>query len=137
MWFVLGSITSAFVSLYALKNTFYGRVIWDVISFNFKSKITHYLDVGKLESTKHKYTLTYTHGTKTYKHVFPKKRGPQPIIKAESDGKDVTSEFLEYLGPGNNFHGSKPTPDLLGFEKGLTLTIKNGEQLYYGQFEIL
>jgi len=102
-----------------------------------RDALSNYFEIAKVESTRDKCILTYHHGSRKYKHVFPKRRGPQNISKVESDGKCVTEEFLEFLGPGNNFHGSNPTPDLLGYEKGLTITFGNGDVREFGAFDRL
>lgn len=88
-------------------------------------------ELGKLETDGNKYTLTYHNGTRRYKHTFTKKRGPSSIKKVESEGKCITNQYLELLGPGNNFHGSHPTPSLLGYPQGITITSTDGTTTHF------
>ncbi len=103
----------------------------DYVHLKARNLFSEYAECGKVCSTKEYYTITYYNGSQRYKHIFPKKRGTLGIFNVMASNNDVTDVFREYLGPGQNFHGSKPTPKFLGFNNGLFITFMDGKTLAY------
>jgi len=74
--------------------------------------LLYYLDVGKLQNNK----INYYSGSKKYSMIVSKKRkrGPTNILEVYKDKNiNFTTEFLEYLGPHNNFNSIETTPEML------------------------
>lgn len=77
--------------------------------------VMYLFDIGLKTYPQH-YELEYYHGSKRYRIVFPKKRGPRSITQVlTSDNVDITKEVHESLGPANNFHNVPTTPKMLGY----------------------
>lgn len=81
--------------------------------------------------------LTYWHGSKEYKIIFPKKRGPCNIVSVKSDRKDITQEFKKIIGPAYNFHGIPTTPKMLGLDKDLEIEFIKGRNEVYNADELI
>jgi hypothetical protein len=77
--------------------------------------IIHLLDI-KLKMYPQHYELEYYYGSKRYRVIYPKRRGPRPFTQVTtSDDVDITNEIYEAMGPANNFHGIPTTPKMLGY----------------------
>lgn len=106
--------------------------IKDAFILKLRLFVIEKLNVGKLDVHKNHYELTYYHGSHKYKVIFNKKRGPKEILHVETlpqnseEGKDITEEVFEAMGPSRNFYGIETTPKLLGYEQGLKIKYRNG-----------
>jgi hypothetical protein len=77
--------------------------------------------VEKLD--KGKYRVNYVVDGKLYKMVVKSRRGPPSVLLVCDDqGEDVNTLVIPYLGPEENFHGSKLTPKFFG-RKSLTFEL--------------
>jgi hypothetical protein len=64
-------------------------------------------------------------------------RGPPPVLMiSTNEFDDVTYEILSYLGPQYDWHGSKYSPNKLGYEK-LNFELSNGTQVTFEKDEII
>lgn len=63
------------------------------------------------------YELSFVHNSVTYRFRFPRKRRPCNVVKVVDceNGQDVTTEFLQFMGPSHDFYGATVTPKFLGF----------------------
>ncbi len=129
--------TFANISKLATEIPYYCDVSSAYILFKTRGCLSEMFESGKVESSRDKYTVTYYHGPNRYKSIFPKRRGLLGISNVSWNGKDVTKEFGELLGPGHNFHGTNPTPKFLGYEGGLKIDFMNGGTLEYGSDELI
>jgi hypothetical protein len=98
-------------------------------------------DHGHCSASIHKldknlYELTYTIREKTYKMLLRPKRGPNPVLQVNKDGKDITHHVLPYLGPEYNYHGSDLTPIDLGHDS-LTFELNDGTAHTFTQDQVL
>ncbi len=92
--------------------------------------VMHLFDIS-LKSHPQHYELEYYYGSKNYRIVYPKRRGPRSIVQVlTSDDVDITKEVYEFLGPANNFHGIPTTPKMLGYPstevESIKVKYKNG-----------
>lgn len=64
------------------------------------------------------FEVSYVINGKLYKMIIKPDKGPLPIILAyNQDNQDITDLIIPYLGPSNNFHNYKFTPNFFGMEK--------------------
>jgi hypothetical protein len=78
--------------------------------------------------TKDLYYIRYFHNGKFYRIVFPiKKYNETNIVKVLSIFDDTT-DIIEYLGPNNDFHGVKLTPNSIK-QKPFSITYFKDEDL--------
>ena len=61
--------------------------------------------------------IDYYFKGKKYKFHFEESVSNSCIDVYDGEGNNITSKFLEYLGPSNDFHGKKYTPRILGYSK--------------------
>ena len=102
-------------------------VIWVLTAF---SSLSLYLikttNTVPVRLTKDLYYIRYFHEGKNYRIVFPVKRYNETnIVKISSSN---TEEIKEYLGPNNDFHGIKVTPNEIN-QKDITITYFKEEDL--------
>jgi len=102
-------------------------VIWVLTAF---SSLSLYLikttNTVPVRLTKDLYYIRYFHEGKNYRIVFPIKRYNETnIVKISSSN---TEEIKEYLGPNNDFHGIKITPNEIN-QKDITITYFKEEDL--------
>jgi hypothetical protein len=75
--------------------------------------------------------ISYVMNGKMYKFVVKEKRGPADIIVVTDEkGEDVSNKVIPYLGPQENFHGRKFTPEFFGFESMTFITAMGEEQTF-------
>ena len=90
------------------------------------------LEMGHLKIHPKHYELIYYNGSQRYKVIFPKKRGPRKIIFASTqEGKNVTQEIFEAMGPSRDFYDIRTSPKLLGYPEGLKVTYRSGATVHY------
>jgi hypothetical protein len=102
-------------------------IIWVLTAF---SSLSLYLikttNTVPVRLTKDLYYIRYFHEGKNYRIVFPIKRYNETnIVKLSSSN---TEEIKEYLGPNNDFHGLKITPNDIN-QKDITITYFKEEDL--------
>lgn len=84
---------------------------------------------NRLVEMHHKYYIIhYPYGVTWYKMIIPRRRGPCMIdsIK-DSDGNDIKQDIVPYMGPSHNFHGTRVTPKMLGYDS-ITFIYLNGTE---------
>jgi len=105
--------------------------ISEFLALKIRSWLSEKLGIGKLTTSSKVHELSYYFGTQKYRVVFPRRRGPKKIISAETqEGKDITQELFEVMGPCGNFHGVPVTPALLGYPRGIKVTYRTGKLVY-------
>jgi len=104
-------------------------VIWVLTAF---SSLSLYLikttNTVPVRLTKDLYYIEYFHEGKKYRLVFPiKSYNDINIVKVNSPFNDA-SNITKYLGPNNDFHGIKLTPNVIGC-KNISITYFKEEDL--------
>jgi hypothetical protein len=94
------------------------------ISFFLAKKITTVAE----RLTKDLYYIRYLHNGKFYRIVFPIKRFNETNIVKVLSIFDDTTDIIEYLGPNNDFHGVKLTPNSIK-QKPFSITYFKDEDL--------
>lgn len=80
--------------------------------------ITNRISRYFVEIDKDSYIIHYPYGVRWYRIKVSKTSGPSPYItKISGDGKDVTAEIKQLMGPSNNFHNQPASPESLGYKK--------------------
>lgn len=128
-------------SLYSLVSTHHKQiryVIWAmlcIIAKTFYLSIVQYFNNTLVQKDKNTFELTYTLGGSVYKLIVRVKRGPKKLIYAfNQDSQDVTEILQMYLGPNDDFHHGKFTPDYFGFET-ITVNLSDGEEKSFTRFQ--
>ena len=103
--------------------------------------VMYIFDIG-LKTYPHHYEMDYYHDHKSYRIIFPKRRGPRPIVQVlTSDNVDITREVHEALGPANNFHNIPTTPKMLGYPstevEHIKMKYKDGMTKIYRDEEVI
>lgn len=100
--------------------------------FRCRSFLSRLFNIGHLEFNGGVYELTFYAGVSRYKIRFPKKRGVRNITCIlDEDENDITPEFFELLGPGNNFYNVKDvTPRFLGYS-GVYIENRQGARVWF------
>lgn len=80
------------------------------------------------------YELAYVCNNVMYKFRFPRKVRPSNVLKVvDCDyGQDVTTEFLQFMGPSHDFYGGTPTPRFLGFGD-IVITCKGNKSIIFAK----
>jgi hypothetical protein len=87
--------------------------------------------------SKNKYILEYTLAGKQYYILIHKKSGPKTFIQAiDQDNNDITNSITKFAGPGCDFHNSKITPKMLGFQE-IDFLLLSGENISFKENEII
>ena len=99
-------------------------VIWVLTAFSsFSLYFIKTTNTVPERLTKDLYYIRYFHEGKYYRIIFPIKRYNETNIV-----KTVDKELKEYLGPNNDFHGIKVTPNEIN-QKEITITYFKEEDL--------
>jgi len=97
--------------------------------------ILQYFNKTLIQKDKNTFELSYTVCGNVYKMIIRVKRGPRKLIYAyDQDSKDVTETLQMYLGPNDDFHHAKFTPDYFGYES-ITVNLSDGEEKIYTRFQ--
>jgi hypothetical protein len=84
---------------------------------------------------KNKFEVTYILNEQEYKFIIEGRRGPKNILAVRDENdNDVTEKMMPYLGPKQNWHGRKFTPNNFGHER-LTFELVGGQQLSFEKLE--
>lgn len=109
------------------------------IVFQIRHLSSYYLEIGYMECRDSVFDLVYYSGSQKYRLVFPKQK--RNISYAyDNEGKDISKEFFELLGPGNNFYSIPTTPEMLSWKTPITVGYKKGakiEERLYQSNEII
>ena len=102
-------------------------LIWTLTTFSSLSLyLLKTINTVPERLTKDLYYIRYFHEGKNYRIVFPIKRYNETnIVKMSSSN---TKELKEYIGPNNDFHGLKITPNEIN-QKDITITYFKEEDL--------
>ena len=87
-----------------------------IFTFYLKSLGTDYFISSKKVDNKHM-LITYKIQHQNYKLLLPIRKMPNNILQVTENEKDVTSLFIEYMGPKGDFHKQTYTPKDMGFSK--------------------
>lgn len=134
MFYIIGGIflfTLATLGLYVKKHETHMKLILEYLKLRLRMILSYHLEIGYIYHKDGKYHLVYHDGSRKFKMVFLKDK--RKIIYALCNEENVTSDIMEYMGPGNNFYGIATTPKLLGYDN-LTITYKNGTDIYEKQY---
>jgi hypothetical protein len=100
------------------------KLLW----FNIVKKIDTRIEI----LDKNKYIYNYMINGKHYKMVLDKRKGPELVyIILDENNNDLTNTILPYLGPKNDWHGSKFTPKFFGANI-LYFELSNGSKTFLG-----
>lgn len=128
-------------SLYSLVSSHHKEIftiVWVMSSIVLKTfylAVIQYFNKTMIQLDKNTYELTYTVAGNVYKMIIRVKRGPKKLIYAfNQDSKDITELLQMYLGPNDDFHHGKFTPDYFGHES-ITLNMSNGEEKSFTRFQ--
>jgi hypothetical protein len=104
-------------------------LIWVLTIFNSATLyIIKTFNTVPVRLTKDLYYIDYFYEGKIYRIVFPiKSYNEINVVKVNSPFND-NSNITKYLGPNNNFHGSKITPNDIGC-KNISITYFKEEDL--------
>jgi len=106
-----------------------------IIAKTFYLSVVQYFNNTLVQKDKNTFELTYTLGGSVYKMIVRVKRGPKKLIYAfNQDSQDVTEILQMYLGPNDDFHHGKFTPDYFGFET-ITVNLSDGEEKSFTRFQ--
>lgn len=98
------------------------------IVFQVRHLSSYYLEIGYMEYKDNNFDLVYYSGSQKYRLVFPKQK--RNISYAyDMNGNDISKEFLEFLGPGNNFYSIPTTPEMLSWKTPITVGYKKGTKI--------
>ena len=104
-------------------------LIWVLTTYNFY--ILHIIktfNTVPIRLTKDLYCIDYFHEGKKYRLVFPiKSYNDINVVKVNSPVNE-SSNITKYLGPNNDFHGVKITPNDIGY-KNISITYFKEEDL--------
>jgi len=89
---------------------------------------SYYLEVGYIEIQNNKFNLVFYSGSQKYRMVFPKKKRQISYVKNDND-EDISDNFFEYLGPGNNFYSIKTTPEMLSWNFPIIVGYRKGFEI--------
>ena len=104
---------------------------------SFYQSLVQYLDDSVKKIGKNKYELKYVINGKLYKKIIIPERGPLPIICITNENdEDVTEHILPYIGPNNNFHNEKFSPNFFHYNK-LIFEMSDGNIKIFNDFEII
>lgn len=97
------------------------KFIWQLIKLKYKIYIKKYYhsknSIKIIPKTKYSSIIEYTMNDKTYKLITKLKRGPSNILFVKSDTTDITDEILPYLGPNEDLHNIRYTPNIFGYDR--------------------
>lgn len=100
-------------------------------------KCIEYFDPRVSKLGKNKYEIKYIIGNRMYKFHIKKSRGPSSILQIiDENYNDVTKLVKPYLGPNNNFHNIKYTPESLNFDE-LVFQMTTGDELTFKNSQII
>lgn len=75
--------------------------------------------------------VTYTYRTQKYSFLTKVRRGPASLGVVRCGEEDVSEKIRSFSGPGEDYHGIRYTPRMLGFEQPLVFTDLLGEERIY------
>lgn len=84
-----------------------------------------------LPSGRNHILVTYTYKNQKYSFISKIRRGPGSLGIVRCGTEDVSEKIREFSGPGEDYHGIRYTPRMLGFEQPLTFTDLMGEETVY------
>jgi len=96
--------------------------------------INQHKDFKIVSKTRRSATIEYAINDKKYRFITGLKRGPLSIVMVKSEGTEVTEKILPYLGPNEDFHNIRYTPEYLGYSSLDFYTI-SGEILKFNNDE--
>ena len=115
-------------------------VIWVMASILLKRAyliVFQYLNKTIVQLDKNTFELTYSIGDNVYKIILKYKRGPRRVILVVDENfTDLTDEMQMYIGPNEDFHHHKFTPEFFGREN-LTFQLSTGEERTFSQREVI
>lgn len=86
--------------------------------------------------TKYSNIIEYTLNRKTYRFIAFTKRGPSNIAVIKSGDTDITEEIVPYLGPNEDLHNIRYTPNTFGYETMEIFLVDGTHIVFNGTEEI-
>jgi hypothetical protein len=99
------------------------------------NKIFGFVNVNVLSGSRYHLTYTLPSGD-IYTIAFTKKRIGRVETVSNSEGDDVTREFLRFLGPGNNFYGIPTSPAMISMSP-ITVNYVDGTSQTYNSSDTI
>lgn len=96
--------------------------------------INQHKDFKIISKTRRSATIEYAINDKKYRFITGLKRGPSNIAMIKCEDNEVTDKILPYLGPNEDFHNIRYTPESLGYSSLDFYTI-TGEILKFNKDE--
>lgn len=113
-------------------------IVWEYFVHRIRSTFSSTFETGVVVRHSHSDHLLYYDNEKKYRIILPKKRNFRKIVEAyDQEGRDITDLIMEVLGPRNDFHGSKVTPNYLGCETVKIVYRDDTEREYHNNDLIL
>lgn len=113
-------------------------IIWVSFCMIFNAQwlnILRYLNNCVVQIDKKTYEVTYVIAGKTYKMIIRPLRGPRRVLLVSDENHDDVSYLVfPYLGPKENFHGEKYTPEFFK-KKELVFEFSNGTERIFKEHE--
>ena len=100
-------------------------------------KFLQYIDNRVVKINKNLYEISYIINDKHYKMLVNPEKGPKPYSKIfDENDIDITDEIQPYIGPCNDFHKFKITPNHLS-KKKIIIHKYNGDRDIFEDEEII
>ena len=114
------------------KNMF--AIAWIMLCIIAKTiyiQICQFCNSTVIRIDKHTYAVNYVVNGIMYTMVVKPNRGPRSVIEAvDENDEDLTHEIITYLGPCENFHGTKLSPKFFN-KKVITLSLSSGDEVVF------
>lgn len=75
--------------------------------------------------------VTYTYRNQVYSFITKVRRGPSSLGVVRCGDDDVSEKIREFSGPGDDYHGIRYTPRMLGFYEPLVFVDLMGDETVY------
>jgi hypothetical protein len=102
----------------------------------FKTEKNDYIKI--IPKTKYSVIIEYTLNNKPYRFISKLKRGPSDIAAVKYNEIDITEEILPYLGPNEDMHNIRYTPNVFGYDSmefymidGSTLKFETDQEINF------
>ena len=103
---------------------------WPVLKRLAGDLTTQWASNTFIKMSRDHYEITYPFQFNWYTIIVPRNRTPVLIDAIFCGEENVTDKVERYMGPGYNFHGTQPTPEMLGYDT-LTFTFFNRDPVTF------
>jgi hypothetical protein len=99
--------------------------------------LIQYLNNSVKKIGKNMYEVSYVVNGKMYKMIVSPNRGPAQILQVtDQNNNDITDKILSYLGPRDDWHNTKFTPNFWGYDS-LTFQMYDGREVFINKDDFL